>query len=242
MVTIIKMNNQNFLFDRATGEKVIRWDETNKNICLRCRLSDGSILTVENEQLKRKHGGDVYFEYKDDMYIVDDGYQCVMIQCGYLVADDYDKYFIMDKEGGYKLRDENILAIREICFSKEDEDETVQVETFRYTTTFSFRENGYKYIIVFDPASRIVNRNLSRKINKLPYYPFDKKMDKYGTMYVSVFCQRYETGADNSIKFTRAKEFIYDFLDKLNQKKEGKHSYHYVAMDSSKRIIYDEVM
>ena len=75
----------------------------------------------------------------------------------------------------------------------------------------------------------------------LAYYPFDKNMDKYGTMYVSVFCQRYSTNVDNSAKFAKSKEIISNVLSELNWN-NNKHSYHYVSMENPKRIIYNEVL
>lgn len=242
MVTCIKTNNsRNFLFDKKTGEKVNKLDENNKNICLSVKMGNNSVLTIDNSQLKRKHGGDIYFEYKDNMYIVDDGYQNLMIQAGYIVADDFDKRYETDKEKGTVTRQTIIESIRKSCNVYAQEHDNVEIISPNNSTKMFITTDDFKYTLVFDPASKLVNKNMDRGINNLPYYPFDKNMDKFGTIYVSCFAERLKEDIDNTRKFNEIKNVVFKIINNINNLEDG-HVYHYVSMECTKRIIYSEVL
>ena len=98
MNKIIKIDGINNFFLDIDNKCILKYD---KKIVesLSLKLEDGSLLTVDKDRIKFENG-QVVFEFNNDKYIVDDGYQDLLIRAGYIVMDDYDVENIEDKDFG----------------------------------------------------------------------------------------------------------------------------------------------
>ena len=65
----------------------------------------------------------------------------------------------------------------------------------------------------FDTINSIVSKNKDRKINKKQFLPFDKDMDKYNSIYVSVETDSIDE--DTYIKIDRILEKIMERLNSV---------------------------
>ena len=125
MIKSIKtcVNGESFLFDKLTNTRIRKYDPYNENICLLAKMENCSILQVENKEIKFNYGGLISFDYKDDKYIIDDGYQDLLIRTGYLIMDNYDIEHVISKPLGIEMRSEfldnvkvhNVID-RKLCF------------------------------------------------------------------------------------------------------------------------------
>ena len=116
-------------------------------------------------------------------------YHQSIIKTGYIFNRNYQKQFQFDTEIGVKERQsllQNIEgALSTIDYSsmgvlhhelyKRGNNITLDLELLDMNIKFNF-----------DTISSIVTQNKDRKINMLDYYPYDKSMDKYNSVYVSV--------------------------------------------------------
>ena len=66
--------------------------------------------------------------------------------------------------------------------------------------------------INFDTINSIVSQNKDRKINGKSYYPFDKNMDKYNSIYVSVI-----TDNINDVSYDFADKVLSNIVSALNK-------------------------
>jgi hypothetical protein len=99
------------------------------------------------------------------------------------------------------------------------------------TIIMEIEQNNYHYTVRFETVNSIVNRNYKRKANSLTYYPFEKAMDKYGTIYMSIFAKKMNDG-DDSHKFN-----IPNILTS-NLMKELVSEYYFELLPIKGRIIY----
>ena len=66
----------------------------------------------------------------------------------------------------------------------------------------------------------------------MSFYPFDKSMDKYGTIYVSVFAQKNFKVVNDPDKYTLPESAIKDLVFRLGK------DYHFTSLPVKNRIIY----
>lgn len=233
MIKVIKLNNRNFLYRKDNPSEIVtRWSPD--DLVLRIELDDGSILKVNNDQISVKYGGTISFDYNDDKYIVDDGYQNMLIKAGYVVKDKYDTEHEYDKEKGLEIRNalmETVFAsVNKFVFNNPE----ISSCGWDKGYVLNVECDGFLYTFVFDYVSCIVVKNQQRKINDITFYPFSKKMDKYGTLYLATFCQKLQDNVDNNKKYANADNIIREIISDMNNKSES--YYHYSAVPVDKRI------
>lgn len=137
-----------------------------------------------------------------------------VIKTGYISKVSYRNKFQMNSEIGIKER-EAILDLIESIISDIDVigDSIIHHE-------YSLRGNNLTLEVMcidqilrfnFDTISSIVSQNKDRKINREAYLPFDKDMDKYNSIYVSIQCSNItETSYDI------AERLLYLIVKKMN--------------------------
>lgn len=235
MIKLIKIDGKdNFFIDKISEQKLEKYDPDNPNLFLCVKMPDNSKLYIESFKIAANYGGQISFDYGDDKYIIDDGYQDILIRAGYIVMNEYDVNHEYNQEAGLKIR-ENIFLDLDEALSKMYSNGKLSYEPAG-VPMIKFESLGFKFTIYFDTISRIVNKNQQRKINKLPFYPFDKSMDKYGTIFVSVFCQRVDKSANNNDKYRIADELIGDIIKEMNNGNDS-DLYHFNMSLIRKRIV-----
>lgn len=245
MVKIIKTGNDAYFVDADTGEVVKKYS-TDRNLNFVMKLEDGSVLQVSNDSIKHPYGNQTFFEYDNDKYIIEDGYQSKMIRSGYIILNQYDIEHIEDKKEGIELRDQLLKkvsdAVYDAYYTQRDDGAIFTKENTNYNEfVLTFRKGAFEYRIVIDTVNSIVTKNQQRKANSLPFYPFNKDMDKYGTLYLSIFVEKFEDVEcnDDKEKYNVAEEVITDIIKYLNKSGDNT-SYHYERIIVKRSINFCE--
>lgn len=234
IVNIIKTDGEKVYFvNKNTGTKVKKYTQNN-DIQMVVTLEDDSILQVDSNQIYTQFGGQLLFEYNGDKYIIDDGYRDILIRCGYLVMDNYDKINQFNKETGKVIRAQYLSQVNNaISYLNETKyGGTNYIEKNSIKNTF--QKYGYTITVYIDSVNNLVTKNQQRKANMLAYYPFDKNMDKYGTLYVSIFAKK-ELEVKDKEKYKAADGFIEDIVEQL-YKTQSDHNYKFVGEQIKKRL------
>lgn len=240
MIKTVKLDKKNYFKDSLTGNKIYRYDPANNNLSLILTLDDESILTVDSSQIRQIFGGQVIVQHNNDRYIIDDGYQNVLIKAGYIVFENYDIEHQPDKNIGIQLRSKIIDRIRMIAdhisvkYNKDCGINNMKYNGSETTIYIGTEEDDFSYTIRFDTINNIVNKNQIRKTNSLPFYPFDKEMDKYGTIYVSVFAKkntRLDAESGNQ-KYKIADGIIEEIVSLLGQ------LFHYISLPIKQKVLF----
>ena len=88
MVKTVRLNKkENYLIDK-NGNILEKYDP-NIPSDLIIKLDD-SMLKVDSSNIKVEYGGQIVVQYNGDKFIIDDGYQNVLVKAGYIVYKDYD--------------------------------------------------------------------------------------------------------------------------------------------------------
>lgn len=241
MVKTIKLNKtENFFYDPDENKILPMYSDDLKerypNFKLRIKLPDASVLTVDNENIKKEYGGDIVVQYNNDKFIIDDGYQPVLCKAGYIVYKDYDKRKEYDREKGEELSEYITELIKDgVCrlYSDNDVDSYyVDVDNTIYGVSQPSK-SGFKYKIIISNVSSIVEKNQIRKDNSLPYYPFSTDMDRYGTLYLSIFATKLEEKCGN--KYAYSDTFVKKLITALGP------DFHFISQPIRKRLVlFDE--
>lgn len=247
MIKTIKLDGKdNYLFDNKTGEVVFKYDEE-KDLQLVLTLDD-SVLNISKKKISRQFDGQIIVQHNNDRYIIDDGYYNTLIKSGYIVFHSYDEITVdpEHKDFGLTLRETIIKEIRSVLIQINKEYNFIdgvapKEPTLEYsgnkTTLKVDSENGdFSYTFVIDTINSMVNKNQGRKENDLTFYPFKKSMDRYGTVYLSVFCQKNRHVEDNTPKkkYIVPDNIIKDLIKKLNENNQ----FHYVSNQVKRRVVY----
>lgn len=247
MIKTIKLDGKdNYLIDNTTGQVVYRYED-DKDLQLVLTLDD-SVLNISKQKISRQFDGQIIVQHNDDRYIIDDGYYNSLIKSGYIVFQTYDEMTVdpIHKDFGLTLRDSIIKVIRGALMDMNIKYNFVdgvapsepKLEYSGNKTTLQIDdENGeYSYLFVVDTINNMVNKNQGRKENDLTFYPFKKSMDRYGTMYLSVFCQKNKHIENNSPrkKYVIPDAVIRDLIKKLNENEK----FHYVSNQVQRRVVY----
>lgn len=247
MIKTIKLDGKdNYLMDNNTGEIVYKYDE-NRDLQLVLTLDD-SVLNISKQKISRQFDGQIIVQHNNDRYMIDDGYYNTLIKSGYIVFNIYDEITVdpVHKDFGITLRDSIIKAVRRVILELNREYNFVDgkapsIPKLEYsgnkTTLIVDSENGeYSYMFVIDTINNMVNKNQGRKENDLTFYPFKKTMDRYGTLYLSVFCQKNKHIENNT---PRKKYIIPDMIIKeLIKRLNENDQYHYVSNQVKRRVVY----
>lgn len=205
MVKFIKTNNMNYFFDYSTNSKLRKYDPNNKNLGMVVTLDDGTILKVDGKNIHVQFGGQIYFDYMDDRYLISDGYRNILTSSGYIVVDNYNtkKWEGTASEGTImrtNLMDSFYIALKDkfTILSNSPSSIVLFHETDKYNVT-----------ICLDTINSIVAKNQERKKSHVPCYSFDKSMDKYMTFYLSIFTEK----KDNHIQVDPDERFKIIYND-----------------------------
>jgi hypothetical protein len=241
MVKNVKVNNgSNYYFDTSTNDVVKKFDPNNKNHALVVKMEDGSSLMIEHDKIIKQYGGFYYFDYDEDRYMINDENNDILIRAGYIVLDNYDNIFIEDKEEGLKIRNDIFDNIRNSIFKELDNNKYSIDNKEKTKIKIIFLNGSFKYTVYINTINNIVNKNQNRKANNLPFYPFNKNMDKYGTLYCSIFCEKQVfDNVDNHLSYKLADEFISEFINILNADTPSK--YHFSPLIIKRRLINSDI-
>lgn len=247
MIKTIKLDGKdNYLFDTNTGDIVYQYDD-DKDLQLVLTLDD-SVLNISKKKISRQFDGQIIVQHNDDRYIIDDGYYNTLIKSGYIVYNAYDEINIDPdfKEHGIVLRDGIIKQLRQVIMEINKEynfingaaptEPTLEYSGNKTTLKIDSENGDFSYTFVFDTINSMVNKNQGRKENDLTFYPFKKSMDRYGTIYLSVFCQKNRHIEDNTPKkkYIVPDSIIKEIIKKLNDVDQ----YHYVSNQVKRRVVY----
>lgn len=218
----------NYFYNKSTGEIIDRYDPSNNRIELLLTF-ENSELRVSNDNIIQDFTGQVMVQYNNDRYIIDDGYQNHLIKAGYIIYKNYDKEKCSISEGPSVRSDiiENIRKTLENMYSP-----MLGYFISGTETEFKILDNSYKYNIRITSVDQLVNKNHQRRDNNLTYYPFDKNMDKFGTLYLTIFAQKIDD--KNSDKFRVPDDFLMNFIKELGV------DYHYTSLPIKGRVLYSE--
>ena len=240
MVKSIKLDGRNnYLFDPNSDEIISKYSSNLKekypHFKLRLTLPDQSILTVDGDNITEEYGGDIIVQYNNDKFIIDDGYQPVLLKAGYMIYQNYDTDKHYDKATGIQLR-ESIMNDIEKVFTKWMSDylNEAQIDKIGNSELALITydpASGFNYKINAETVQSIVTKNHMRKDNSLSFYPFSKKMDRYGTVYISIFGQRILECAKDADRFTFPDKFIKYLTEELGP------NYHFGAQIVRKRLV-----
>ncbi len=234
MTKTIRLDNEkNYLVDRITGNLIHKYDPNNEDLQLIIQLDD-SRLVVDCDKIMQEYGDQIVVRYNGDLYIIDDGYQPILIKAGYIVFKNYDQENILDREEGVAtLKDVMELAndkIVDTIYVMDDQWSNIEIDDKYHE--YSFEHNGHTYFIKLNTITSIVTKNQLRKDNSLPFYPFDKKMDKFGTVYISIFAQKNENQDVNKAeKFDVANDFVKGLIVAMGP------DFHFIPQIIKRRII-----
>lgn len=247
LTKLIKTDRFNYFCTKDMKNRIAAYDEKNKDMVFVMSMPDYSKLIVLANKISIRYGGQIGFEYDGDLYYIDDGYRDTLIKSGYIVYDDYDEIsnHINDTAKGTKLRamikDIINLSLRDKVYDDSFEANKTKISCSGNEISYMFETEYFSYTVYLNTVNAIVNKNQQRKINNLPFYPFDKKMDKYGTYYVSVFCKKktedkLDAESANS-KYKIANDFIAKLMDVMNSKVDDSHSFHFVSLFNKRRKL-----
>lgn len=246
MITnVIKTDMENaYFYNKQTKEKQDYY-EKDDNLVLIAKINDGSVLTIENASINVINEQLVFKYDQNTRYIIDDGYQNVLIRCGYLIMNSYDQEKIDDKVKGYEIRNQFFNNIK-LALPKVISDMGIDtpIDYKSQSIEFYFEKNGFLYRVSFDTISNIVAKNQQRKINDMIYYPFEKNMDKYGTIYLTIFCKKilYHDNGSNNDKYQVGEDFLKNLIVEINNFADADTSYHFYRFIIKRRIIYSRGM
>jgi hypothetical protein len=236
MIRTIRVDNiNNYITDTNTGELIEKFDPNNKkNVKVTLSLPN-SKLVINGENIIQSFGGEYIIQHNNDKYILDDGYQTTLLKCGYIVYKNYDK--MHNHDNGIEIRNKIISDIRKILpdiaknYNISNPEDMINNNGMATELFIGSPEDHFNYIIRFDTVKAIVNKNHLRKDNNLPFYPFDKNMDKFGTIYVSIFIRKNNNCSDSN-KYNLPDSIIRDIIRSLG------YEYHYDSLQIRSRILY----
>lgn len=187
---ILKTNKENcYFYYNDTNTKSDKFiDSPNISLIYNGNIIDVNLDTRTNVIIGKDDNGSTY--------VIDDGYRNMLVRAGYVVYKNYDEIQVTDKNDGPKIHDELMTTLfNSIKKSYPDLIDDIN-DLF---DGYEVEKEGYKFTILLNHNVDIVRKNQERKINGLQFYPFDKRMDNYGTLYIMIYCQKI-TDQDPQVK------------------------------------------
>lgn len=234
MIRLVKLDKkENYLIDSITNKIIDKYDPYNPDLKLVIQLED-SVLTVDADKIKIEYGNQIVVDYNDERFIIDDGYQDILIKAGYVIYKNYDKENIFNKEEGINVRSDIMDDLKrsiKYLYTNRIIDECEQLKNTEFV--FHTIDGNYQYTIIIDTVNSIVSKNQERKDNSLPFYPFLKSMDKYGTVYISIFAKKISKvdNEESNIKFKKADDIVKEIIKNLGS------DYHFSGQKIKRRLI-----
>ena len=233
MIKNIKLGIDCHLYDKNTNKELNRYDKFTESILVINKDDEPNIVT-DSANIKQIYGGNIIVQIGDDRFILDDGYQPVLIRSGYITYNNYDIEKIENPKIGkaikVKMYKDIIMAFRSIL-----PDVNIVDNNYKNTTIVVDKYNNfYKLIISLDDVDNLINKNIKRKDNQLPFYPFKKGIDKYGNYHIAIFCERLSDGFPKSNMIDSS----YQLVNKLMNNLVNIDTYHCEWQQIRKRILY----
>ena len=138
-----------------------------------------------------------------------------IIKIGYIYKKEYQGNFQYNSEIGLKEREDLINIVKNTIERLSYDSDNIKLHDIK------LRGNNFTLIVVledqtmyfnFDTINSIVSQNKDRKINQEAYLPFDKSMDKYNSLYVSVESDNVTTKS-----FDIAEQLISNVMSNISQ-------------------------
>lgn len=136
-----------------------------------------------------------------------------IIKTGYISRNHYTDRFQFNSEIGVKER-QMILEMLETSLKELSYNDYVlshQIVKRGNNLTLEIRMINQVLRLNFDTINSIVTRNKDRKINQKSFLPYDKGMDKYNSIYVSV-----EANNVNDDTYDTADEILSQIMGNMN--------------------------
>lgn len=244
MVRIIEINGvDNYFIDRETGQLSTIYEPENENIVFHCKTKDGEVDIEHDSILTDNICKQRFFQLNNDKYYIYDGQQNILIQAGYIVMNNYDSERINDKDQGIKTRKSIIDLLKNVFLMHEFPVELENIPPVKKGNIMKkFEYGGYQYILFINTINGIVNLNQRRKANQLPFYPFEKNMDKYGTLYLSIFCEKVDDHAANQKdKYKVADELVNKMIAYANDE-DDLNEYKFIKIYKPSKITFCKSM
>ena len=89
MIKNIKLGIDCHLYDKNTNKELNRYDKFTESILVINKDDEPNIVT-DSANIKQIYGGNIIVQIGDDRFILDDGYQPVLIRSGYITYNNYD--------------------------------------------------------------------------------------------------------------------------------------------------------
>lgn len=243
MVKLIKLDpsSESYIYSKSKNTKVLMLDYNNNDLVLHIN-DNGVIIECEMDKVYKQYSGMYYIANGNDKILIDDGYYDTLCRAGYIVLGDYDKITLTKEDGPEvmkKIQDdisEGIIrmvdnGLPEGIYLNESTDTSIIVESEYYT-----------YSLYADPILTIVTENQKRKLNDLPFYPYTKEIDKYGSLYIRAYVKLRSNCNEKDIldkgisKYTEVDDLIKNLIVSVNGL-DGKNDYHYEPLTIKKMII-----
>ena len=172
---------------------------------------DGTEMNSEDIYIDKS--GFPSFNYEGEKYLIDDGYRNTLQKVGYIIYKDYDQVRC-DDSLGHQILTYITNQVSDGILGLKNKIDIIQKDN----NTFVIISKFYKYTVILSDSFEIVSENKDRKINGIQYYPFDKRMDKYGTLYLRLFSQKLkESGELYENDLSYIENLIKDILCILNK-------------------------
>lgn len=245
MIKIIKfdpsLNKDNQIINTVNGAEMNMIDRSNPDQEIKFIGIDNKEITVPSTSIKEQYAGMLYIDDEDgNRYMFDDGYEDMLVSAGYVVLNDYDKN-LADKNEGVEIQNEILKGINS-AISELNHNTSYQQNT-KYSE-WQMSNNFYDFTIRAISVDYIVRMNEKRKINDLPYYPYIKGMDKYGTIYLCCFAKmkpQYTAEMVSILSKETKKSFVdnifSDIIKSMNKNGDIDTIYHFEPTFINKIII-----
>lgn len=212
---VIKTNFQEgtYFVDSITRKESERFIPSPKLCLLYTNPKTGIQKPMSNVYMDNRTDVIIAKDVNGSTYVVDDGYRNNITRAGYIVYNNYDQEHIEDKDIGIDLHTKIKEFIRQAIYSIYPNIEFYTTD-FNQRELYKFEKNGYRFTIVICDNIYIVKKNEERKINGLQFFPFDKNMDNYGTVYCAIYAQKIENTEENPR--TISDNILKDIVNKID--------------------------
>lgn len=264
MIKIVKSGKDMRYKDLKTGEIYEWFDPTDFDLGAEIQVGDDNdtVITFSHDEIECNSGNILSARLKgitDPItkepitYILDDEYQPKLIRAGYFVKNDYDIIRASDAVTGAAVFDEVSNEFEDAISNVRDYYVNEGYHTTLFVTPSSTKNSdykmdpefemeiqgstSYKLIIKVFSVNTIVAINIARKLNMLPFYPFNKQMDASGCRYCCIYAEKIKDCVEDSpvrVKFGLADEFVTHMVSELIS---NGNKYKFVPMGTRKRII-----
>lgn len=234
--TILLDGKHNYICNKTTGEIIEKYNPELTDIEVHIKLDDDNKLTVDDNNIKVLYGGVVIIQYNEDRFIIDDGYNNQLIKAGYIVYKDYDNKKVYDQDKGCELRNSLFANVSKVMdkITKDISDDSTDVALESSLGNFELKiTTKYTvYTVNISSVTEVVRKNQARKANSLPFYAFDKNIDMYGAVYLSLFKKKIENIPEGEKDSLSPEMIIKLIMNELGI------DYHFVPQLVKKGLLY----